>query len=72
MLALLQIDKWRLLVPVKNGDTIHMVSKVVGKQETSKPDRGVITFERKVINQAGIAVQELEACLMYRRRPVAV
>ena len=71
MLALLHIDKWRLLVPVKHGDTIHMVSKVIGKKETSKPDRGVITFERKVINQGGVAVQELEASLMYRRRPAA-
>jgi acyl dehydratase len=46
-----------------------MVSKVVGKKETSKPDRGVITFQRKVINQSGVIVQELEASLMYKRRP---
>lgn len=68
MLALLQIDKWRLLAPVKHGDTIHMEQTVIGKKATSRPDRGVITFARKCIKQDGSVVQELEATLMYRRR----
>ena len=71
MLALLQIDAWRMLGPVKHGDTIRMHAKVIGKKESSKPDRGVITFERKCIKQDGTAVQEMKATLMYKRRPQA-
>lgn len=69
LLALLQIDAWRMLGPVKHGDTIHMLSKVVGKKETSKTDRGVVTFERRCVKQDGSVVQEMTATLLYRRRP---
>ncbi len=72
LISLLQIDKWRLLVPVKHGDTIHMESTVLAKKETSKPDRGVITFARACVKQDGSKAQEMEATLMYRRRPAAV
>jgi acyl dehydratase len=68
LLALLQIDAWRMLQPVKHGDTIHMVSKVVEKKESSKPDRGVVTFERRCVKQDGSVAQEMRATLMYRRR----
>jgi len=69
LLALLQVDQWRLLAPVKHGDTVHMISTVIEKKPTSKPDRGVIKFRRKLINQHGASVQEMETTLMYRRRP---
>lgn len=68
LLALLQIDKWRLLAPVKHGDTIHMVSTVIDKKPTSKSDRGVIKFRRRIVNQHGATIQEMETSLMYRRR----
>ncbi len=68
MLALLGIDNWRLLSPVKHGDTIRMHSRVIEKKETSKPDRGVVTFERRCIKQDGEVAQEMKATLMYRRR----
>ena len=60
---------WRMLGPVKHGDTIRMQAKVIAKKESSKPDRGVVTFERKCIKQVGSAVQEMKATLMYKRRP---
>lgn len=69
LLALLQIDAWRLLSPIKHGDTIHMAAKVVEKKETSKPDRGVITFERRCVKQDGAVAQEMRATILYRRRP---
>lgn len=68
LLALLQIDKWRMLAPVKHGDTVHMESTVIGKKETSKSDRGVVTFARRVLKQDGTVAQEMEATLLYRRR----
>lgn len=71
LLALLQVDKWRMLNPVKHGDTIFMQSTVRSKKETSKPDRGVVVFSRECIKQDGTKVQEMEATLMYRRRDAA-
>ena len=68
LLALLQIDNWRIMRPTKHGDTIRMVQKVIEKKETSKPDRGVVKFARKVVNQRGESVMEMEATILYRRR----
>jgi acyl dehydratase len=42
---------------------------VIEKKETSKPDRGVITFQRQCVKQDGSVVQEMKATLMYKRRP---
>jgi acyl dehydratase len=70
LLALLQIDGWRMLNPVKHGDTIRMRSRVLEKKESSsKPDRGTITFKRECVKQDGTIAQEMTATLMYRRRP---
>ena len=68
LLALLQIDKWRIQLPTKHGDTIRMVQKVIEKKETSKADRGVVKFARTVLNQRGETVMEMEATILYRRR----
>ena len=69
MLALLQIDNWRMLGPVKHGDTIRMHACVLDKKESSKPDRGVVTFRRQCVKQDGTVVQEMKTTLMYKRRP---
>ncbi|MBI5035261.1 MAG: MaoC family dehydratase N-terminal domain-containing protein [Chloroflexi bacterium] len=53
---------------VKFGDTIHLELKVAEKKESSKPDRGVVTFDAYVINQHGKNVIEGQwVCLMARR-----
>lgn len=69
ILALLGVDEWRLTGPVKHGDTIHMVARVAEKKETSKPDRGVVVFDRRIVKQDGSVVQTMRTTLMYRRRP---
>src|SRR5690606_24419053 len=38
LLALLGVDNWRMRLPVKHGDTIHVRTTVTGKRETSKVD----------------------------------
>jgi len=68
LLALLGIDKWRLKTPVKHGDTIRMVQTVLSTRLTSRPDRGVVTLKREIVNQRGEVVQEMEATLLYRSR----
>lgn len=69
MLALLGIDNWRLLNPVKHGDTIRLHSRVIEVKETSKPDRGVVTFERSCVKQDGTIAQTMKTTLMYKRQP---
>lgn len=68
LLALLQVDQWKMLAPVKHGDTVHMEMTVVDKKPTSKPDRGIIKLKRQFRKQDGSIVQEMETTLMYRRR----
>jgi acyl dehydratase len=60
--------RWKFKGPIKIGDTIHVQAKVVGKKETSKADRGIVTVARQVINQRGEVVQEGETDLMVARR----
>ena len=71
LLAVLGIDKWRMKLPVKHGDTIFVRSVVKALSETSKDDRGVVTFDRAFVNQRGEAVQEMEISILYKRRPRA-
>jgi acyl dehydratase len=60
--------RWKFKGPIKIGDTIRVRAKVLAKKETSKPDRGVITLDRKVLNQRAEVVQEGETDLMVERR----
>ncbi|KWF24862.1 MaoC/PaaZ C-terminal domain-containing protein [Burkholderia pseudomultivorans] len=69
LIALLQIDGWRMLEAVKHGETIRLHAKVLEKKESSKPDRGVITFQRRCVKQNGVVAQEMIAKMLYRRRP---
>jgi acyl dehydratase len=53
--------------PVKFGDTVHLEIKVAEKKESSKPDRGVVTFDATVLNQNGKPVIDGQwICLMKR------
>jgi acyl dehydratase len=52
---------------VKFGDTIYTVLKVGEKKETSKPDRGVITFEVSTLNQNDESVVEGQWVVMLQR-----
>jgi acyl dehydratase len=60
--------RWKFKSPIKIGDTIRLRAKVIGKRETAKPDRGLITLERQVVNQRDELVQEGETDLMVERR----
>jgi acyl dehydratase len=60
--------RWRFKGPIKIGDTIKVRLKVTDKRETSKPDRGIVTVQRHVLNQRGELVQEGDTELMIERR----
>lgn len=58
MVAFLGLEDWRFLLPIRFGDTIHMVSTVVEARRTSKGDTGVIKLQQDVMNQRGELVQQ--------------
>lgn len=55
--------------PTFIGDTIGVRVTVAEKRETSKPERGVLSFRREVINQRGERVVEGVWKLLVRRAP---
>jgi len=67
VLGLLDIG-WSFKAPVRPGDTIGVIVRVIGKRMTRKPDRGVVELELDVINQHGDLVQAGKAKVMIRCR----
>ena len=61
--------RWKFKGPIKIGDTVRLRAKVLDKKETDKPDRGIVTLARTVVNQRGEVVQEGETDLLVERRP---
>ncbi len=53
---------------VQFGDTIHLELKTKEKKETSKPNKGIITYEANVLNQRDETVVEMEWVLMMKRK----
>jgi acyl dehydratase len=63
--------RWKFKGPIKIGDTIRVRGRVTAKKETSKPDRGLVTLARTVLNQREEVVQEGETDLLVERRPAS-
>ena len=61
--------RWKFKAPIKIGDTIRLKAKVLAKKEAGKPDRGLVTVQRTVLNQRDEVVQEGETDLIVERKP---
>ena len=57
-LAFMSVKELNFREPVFIGDTIRVWCKVLAKEERSRGRRGVVTWERKILNQKGKIVQE--------------
>lgn len=57
-MAFLQITEWKFLGPIHVGDTVHVVSRVHALTPRSRGRRGVVTWHRRLVNQAGKTLQE--------------
>ena len=66
--ALLGLDRVRFTAPVKFGDTVYTEMTVRETRATSKPDRGVVSFDVAVKNQRGEAVLTYETSVLLRRK----
>ena len=58
----------RVLAPVLEGDTIRVEIEVVDKRETKKPDRGIVTYQHRILNQKDELVLEARIQRMIRRK----
>ncbi|MGD9941615.1 MAG: MaoC/PaaZ C-terminal domain-containing protein [Burkholderiaceae bacterium] len=69
IVAMLGVDEWRAVAPVKHGDTIHVVATVIELKPTSKGGRGAVTFAREIFNQRGETVQTVLVRSLYLCSP---
>jgi len=67
-MAFLAIVEWKFLEPIAIGDTIRVVTRVVSVEPRARGRRGVVTWERRLINQHGAVVQEGLTQTMVRGR----
>ena len=59
---------WQFHLPIKLGDTIHVVQRVREMREGTKTDRGVLTFEKELVNQRGEVVQTGTTTVLLKKR----
>ena len=57
-LAFLTLREWHFKAPVFIGDTVRPRSKILKKEDRGRGRRGVITWQRQIVNQEGTVVQE--------------
>lgn len=68
LIALLELKSWKFLKPIKINDTIHLEIEIVEKRETRNESRGIVNFNRRIINQNGVIVQEGITPMMIARK----
>lgn len=67
ILAFLEL-KWQFKLPIFIGDTIHVEQIVHEMREDPKKDRGILTFEKEVINQRNEVVQTGSTTLLLAKK----
>ncbi|MFH1087008.1 MAG: MaoC/PaaZ C-terminal domain-containing protein [Chloroflexota bacterium] len=68
VVAMLGIEQWKFLGPIRIGDTIHIRLRITEKRETARPGQGVVGREMQIINQRGEVIQQgLMPVLMFKR-----
>lgn len=66
--AFLGVRYLKFVRPVKIGDTIKTLGKLIKKRETKKPGRAIVIFKTKVVNQKGEPVAVSERAILVRMR----
>ena len=64
------LDEVRWKMPVRPGETLHVVAEVLdSRPSTSKPDRGIVRVLYTTLNQRHEVVMKLIGNQLLRRRP---
>ena len=58
----------KVTAPVLAGDTIRVEVEIADKRETRKPDRGIVTYRHRVLNQRDDVVMEMTLQRMIKRK----
>jgi acyl dehydratase len=62
--------EFELPAPARPGDRLTLTMTCVAKRtSTTKPDRGLVTFDFVLTNQVGTVVLKMRSLMMIRRRP---
>jgi 3-hydroxybutyryl-CoA dehydratase len=67
ILALLELT-WQFKAPFCIGYTIHVEQMVQDLRESSQGDRGILTFDKKIINQNDEVVQTGKTTLLVAKK----
>ncbi|WP_169976636.1 MaoC family dehydratase [Tautonia rosea] len=71
-LAFLEILSWSFRQPIAPGDTIRVITRVEALEPRARGRRGVVTWNRQVVNQRGEVVQEGQTRTLVRGRTESV
>ena len=70
LVANLGYDAVIMPAPVFVGDTLHFETTVIETRESqSRPNAGVVTFEHRAFNQAGVLVCQARRTALVQKRP---
>lgn len=61
---------WHFHLPIKIGDTVHVVQRVKEIRESTKEGRGIVTFEKELINQRDEVIQTGTTTVLLAKRQV--
>ncbi|MEM1435202.1 MAG: MaoC family dehydratase [Pseudomonadota bacterium] len=67
-LAELGLDNITLKNPVTHGDTLYAYSRVLAKEDSDRPDAGIVRFKHWGVNQHQKLVAEVERTALIKRR----
>ena len=68
-LALMCVLEWHFKAPVFIGDTVRARTRVLAKEQRARGKRGVITWQRQIVNQDDKVVQEGKSQTLVEGRP---
>ena len=68
VIALLGMDNWRIFLPITAGVTLRVEQTVTKSRRSRKPGRGIVTWERRILDQHNAVVQSMDVTVMYKSR----
>jgi 3-hydroxybutyryl-CoA dehydratase len=68
-LALVSVAEWSFRKPIKPGDTVHVVSRVLTVEPQSRGRRALVTWHRRLVDHRDVTLQEGHIVTLVLGRP---